>query len=151
MYSVCIHYDNCGQAFSTEMGNCQWAYLFLHFTPDKIYIVQDETNQKGIGELLKEEVFTYVPTKLISDYSEISENLIFMTPKNAQHVKGDKDLTTYRHANNVCYIFGKNENHLQTDLEGDKVYIDAGDVPMFNWCAAAITLYDRKFKNGDRR
>lgn len=141
MYSICVPYiKNSDERY-------QWNYVFKNWNFNKIYFLCDvdlEENLWASAPLLRN-----FNTITISSMSEISEALIYVTPKDSSVLKGVNNLTTFNHPEECCYAFGSNSYPYFTEIEtGTTVYIDVID-ELFSWCAASIVFYDRNMKNGN--
>lgn len=80
---------------------------------------------------------------------------VLVQPAAGRWVQGDIPLPEFDHPEDAVYIFGPEDGHLPPEEEGEydcKVYIpqSRSHVTLYAHQAAAIVLYDRLVKNGDR-
>ena len=147
--SICITHEGTSGTFSRLNFENQWSYLFEIIVPDKIYI-KNAIIEDGECSWINDPIFTTVPYSLITDYSEITESITYLTSENSTLMPGEINLKDYVHpVSNVCYAFGANDSNLVSDVIGDKVYIEtSNDWQYYNWNVASILFYDRRVKNG---
>lgn len=112
-----------------------------------------------VGHFLPSEIFTYAgggrckPFLNCSSFlnaSELPYPLVLVSPRNAKNHPGVKPLAEFVHPAECCYLFGPDHSALVMDYDPNHaVFIEyPGDLPMFSWVAAAVTLYDRTVKRG---
>lgn len=81
-------------------------------------------------------------------------HIALLSPSNARYVPGNKSLIEFDHPKDIIYLFGPDNVHLDRSLLGDVdidsyIYIPVDtNYEMYSHVSAAITLYDRKLKNG---
>lgn len=134
--SVCItHEEDSSNTFDN-----QWAYVLSNFMPDKVYI-------KGIDPedgFLNYKIFQRITPVLISNYSEIAEDLVFLSPQTSTTKPGTINLKDFTHPASCCYVFGANNGELTSDQPGDAVYIQTDTTDeLFNFMVYAIVAWDR--------
>ncbi len=144
--TVCFSLEEGNSTFSQNDFNNQWSYVLEHFHYDKIYVVGNDAE----NSIFAYKCFTNGTYSLVNSYNDITENLVYITPQNSNFA-GTVNLKDYTHpADNVCYVFGTNNDGISSTVEGDKVYIDAHtDLPLYNWVACAVVGYDRSMKIGN--
>lgn len=138
MFDVCIF-----QIHSPEWQN-QWDYVLRNFQPDNVYVIGDELPASK----------PFLNATLISGIEDLpkDKSLVLLSPENARYYKGRKNLFSFEHPDNTIYLFGGDDMNLKPEMfkkrkPDYKIYIltDTDD-EMYSWVAAAITLYDRRFK-----
>ena len=134
--SVCItHEEDLSNTF-----NNQWAYVLSNFKPDKVYI-------KGIDaedRFLNYKIFQTIPPIIISDYSEIAEDIVFLSPPTSAIKPGTINLKDFTHPASCCYVFGANNGELSSDQPGNVVFIQTDNTDeLFNFMVYAIVAWDR--------
>jgi len=143
MYSICLFLETQ----QPEWHN-QWSYILNHFSPQNLYIVGNEDDiQRGY--------ISFANAIQINHLSELPDtSLVLMQPVTAQHIIPDTNLIQFIHPDSCTYIFGADNSFMaqmciDTCTIDHKVYIPTdNELEMYSWIAGALTLYDRKVKNG---
>lgn len=141
MLSICVPYTEVVQ------DRLQWNYVFVNWNIDKFYFYLPTTFPENenwhTGWPLVEKTCVY-----INSYSDITESLVYITPKTSSTMVGETNIKDFTHPNDCCYVFGDNNSGIRSDLPGNKIYIDTIS-ELFCWQSATITLFDRMCKNAN--
>lgn len=137
-------FDICLIASSGEHWEKQWSYVLSNFEPQQLYIIGDASL----------DIRPFRGHRIISTADELPVPLIVMSPFNAVQYPGRTALPSFQHPPYGCYLFGSDNTHLTSDQMGTRVPEDLVYIPtntkdnMYSFIAGAITLYDRRVKNG---
>ena len=140
MFSLCVPMPE------NSLEKDQWNYIFSCWDIDSVFILSEEKNKENDNWYLhfsmRNKNVEYIRT-----YFDINLPLVYLTPKTAAF-KGEILLDSYVHPEKCCYIFGKNNSIMKSNIKGDKVFIDTKR-NLYSWVAAGITIFDRLNKNGN--
>lgn len=138
MFGVCIRHPE------REFWLNQWEYLFSHFEPDRIWILNPPDGAAY-----------YANVDRIAGLDELPEvPLILMAAPSSRYVQGDEPLVSFKHQRDAIYLFGGDHmNFCKDDFNNrspdHRVYVPtATQDEMYSWIAGAITFYDRVVKRG---
>ena len=138
MFGVCIPHPQ------REIWLNQWGYLFAHFAPDCIWVLNAPDDARY-----------YSTVNRIATLAELPESpLILLAAPSSQYVRGDKSLMDFAHPTDAIYLFGSDnanfsDEHFIDRSPDHKVYIPTeSDDEMYSWVAAAVTFYDRALTRG---
>ena len=138
MFGVCLLHPELSQEHELD----QWIYLCHSYGVDKIFVVGNSFNRKGVTSISH-----------ASDLLEDNE-LVIVQPKEAREIKGHVSLYNYTHPKDVVYVFGPSDGvlrgaHIHGLDEHNSLYIEMPEggelhAPL----AGSIVLYDRWSKLG---
>ncbi len=125
----------------------QWDYLVASFQVDDIWVIGPKDTPIRESGILKR-------STLIQSAEELPTNvdIVVGAPKKGRFIQGRVPLTSFRHPTAAIYLFGLDNVHLSESQLGERkpdhtVYITVSSRwELYAHVAAAIFLYDRKFK-----
>jgi hypothetical protein len=141
MLSICIAETLQGHVLN------QWSFVLSNFSIDRLFVIGDVSNliHKPFANTISIENASFLPT---------DSDLILLAPVEGRYYKGNVGLKDFSHPSNAIYLFGPNHVHLsEVEMSNRKpdysVYIETDTKDeMFSYVAAAVTLWDRRIKNG---
>ena len=138
MFGVCSPHPQ------REIWLNQWEYLFAHFAPDCIWVLNAPDDARY-----------YSTVNRIATLAELPESpLILLAAPSSQYVRGDKSLMNFEHPKSAIYLFGGDhinfsERDFRDRAPDHRVYVPtASHDETYSWIAGAITFYDRAVKLG---
>lgn len=121
----------------------QWAYVLLHFQPRNVYVFSGGLWATPFNGAIE-----------VATAEDIPGTLVLMAPPNGKNYQGSTTLADFTHPADCCYVFGYDQKDLSAAEMGARelaysVYIPTDTTDqMFSWVAAAVTLHDRRAKDG---
>lgn len=142
-FELCFHYSH------NPLHQDQWDLIVEHFAPGKVWLLGEPVEERKLSKPLR-----LADAQFIQSIDDIgTPNLVLMSPVTARFHPGSVSIDDFTHPDPCVYLFGPDNSHLLlTDVlrEPDyNVFIPlADDAEMYSFMAAALTLYDRKLRNG---
>lgn len=127
----------------------QWSFVFSNFGLDAPWIWE-----RGCTEDRDFEIYQTVTPISTAAELPLDHELVVLAHPEGKYIKGTESLVTFQHPENAIYLFGGSHDVLsdEDDLGGRTpdhlIYIPSGELEMYAFMAASITLYDRMVKRG---
>ncbi len=142
MFGVCFFPTRKADALN------QWSYVLSHWRPNYVFLLTSSENPAYMHKHVRD------ATHIVTADALPDLPMVLLAPQDGRFYQGDQNLATFTHPKECVYMFGPDHHHLSEDEMGNRVpdhlvYIetDSND-EMYASIAAAVTLFDRKVKNG---